>query len=110
MGRGLLQLPWLGGEVVIKGPGSFTTDASPGNWSQQSPEGDSQNPADGDAGPSHQRGQGPRWGGKGQREEQGDFCGISGWEPTCLQLAREPLPSCSPPWAEGLGGWWVRLG
>lgn len=28
MGRGLLQLPWLGGEVVIKGPGSFTTHAS----------------------------------------------------------------------------------
>lgn len=30
VGRDLLQLPWLGGEVVIKGPGSFTTDASLG--------------------------------------------------------------------------------
>lgn len=28
VGRGLLRLPWLGGEVVIKGPGSFITDAS----------------------------------------------------------------------------------
>lgn len=51
-------------------------------------------------------------GGEGQREEQGDVYGISGWEPTCLQLAREPLPSCSPPLGlrEGAGETWIIAG